>query len=197
MLLFGHLGITLGVGVALDKWLARGRYFNIEPEKEEGCFQEHDGAGRETLHHVVKKYSNYVFLLVGSLLPDIIDKPIGGIIFYNTFHNGRIFSHTLCFILFLAILGTFIHKRWDKPWGFILCFGSAIHLILDRMWLTPHTLLWPIYGWNFPKCDSLNFFQWLPVMFHTLVTNPYVYVSEIIGFGILAWFTVYGKAHSG
>lgn len=110
--------------------------------------------------------------------------------FRNYFGGWSSVSHTLCFILFLAILGTFIYKRWGKRWGFILCFGSAIHLILDQMWLTPHTLLWPIYGWNFPKCSSVNFFQGLPEMFHNLVTNPYVYVGEIVGFGILAWFIV-------
>ncbi len=190
MLLFGHLGITLGVGVVLDRWLVGGRYFNIETAKEENCFQEHGEVRRGTLYHIGKKYLNYIFLLVGALLPDIIDKPVGDIVFYNTFHNGRIFSHTLCFILFLAILGVFIHRRWGKPWGFILCFGSAIHLVLDRMWLNPHTLLWPIYGWNFAKSDSTNFFQWLPTMFHTLVTVSYASVSEIIGFGILVWFVI-------
>lgn len=82
----------------------------------------------------------------------------------------------------------------------MLSFGCAIHLILDGMWRAPHTLLWPIYGWSFPKLDPANFFGWLPVMLRELVTMPIVYISELIGFAILAWATVrliqMGKVHA-
>ena len=192
MLLFAHMGIALGAGVLLDKSLIGSEPFSAESKSRSSSpmlsAPDCPSGNRTSLLASVKNRLDYRFLLVGSLLPDLIDKPIGDILFYETFQNGRIFGHTLCFTICLAILGVGVYKKWRKLWLVILSFGSAIHLILDQMWLTPRTFLWPIYGWNFPKCDSTNFFQWLPEMFHTLVTNPYVYVSEIVGFGILAWF---------
>jgi len=137
---------------------------------------------------VLRQHFDYRFLLIGSLLPDLLDKPIGDIFFYQPFRNGRIFGHTLCFTACLAVLGAYVYKRWKKLWFLILSFGSAIHLILDQMWLNPRTLLWPIYGWSFASVDSTNFFGWLPEMFHALATDASVYVPEIIGFSIVAWF---------
>jgi hypothetical protein len=27
----------------------------------------------------------------------------------------------------------------------------ACHLLLDQMWLEPHTFFWPFLGWQFPR----------------------------------------------
>lgn len=192
MLLFAHAGITLGAGILLGKSLAKSEPFSTEsksrPPSPMLSAPDCPSGNRTSLLTSVKNHLDYRFLLVGSLLPDLIDKPIGDIFFYETFQNGRIFAHTLCFTICLTVLGIYVYKRWNRLWLLILSFGSAIHLILDKMWLNPRTLLWPIYGWGFAKLDSANFFEWLPEMFHALVTNPSVYVPEIIGLGILAWF---------
>ena len=196
MLLFAHVGIALAAGILLDKSLIRSEPFSScliyqakSPNKLGNYSAPDCPSGKRTSPLTsVKNRLDYRFLLIGSLLPDLIDKPIGDVFFYQTFQNGRIFAHTLCFTIFLAILGAYVYKRWKKPWFLILSFGSAIHLILDKMWLNPRTLLWPIYGWSFAKTDPVNFFEWLPEMFRALVTNASVYVPEIIGFGILAWF---------
>ena len=58
MLLLGHAGITLGAEVALDRWLAGGRYFNIETREEGDYSQGHLGAARRTLYSLLKEYSN-------------------------------------------------------------------------------------------------------------------------------------------
>ena len=68
-----------------------------------------------------------------------------------------------------------------------LAFGTLIHLILDQMWRTPTTLLWPAYGWAFPKENTTN---WIPQVLHGVVADPSVYVPEIIGIVILVVFAV-------
>jgi inner membrane protein len=184
MLLFAHVGVTLGAGILLDKLLTGNRPFGIKTESQFSSDNPPPSLDPP------KKHLDYRFLLIGSLLPDLIDKPIGGIFFYQTFQNGRIFAHTLCFTILLALLGAYVYWRWKKSWFLILSFGSAIHLILDGMWLEPRTLLWPLYGWSFPKVDIPAFFAWLPEIFHILATEPIVCISELIGFAVLAWMGV-------
>ena len=104
MLLFASAGITLGAGILLDKFLTGSHPFGIKSE-----FQPSSPSLRARRSNILhnpstslaspKKHLDYRFLLIGSLLPDLIDKPIGGIFFYQTFQNGRIFAHTLCFTL--------------------------------------------------------------------------------------------------
>jgi len=209
MLLFAHVGITLGAGILLDKSLTGSHPFSTKSKLQlsspplpatPSSLRASPSSLRAERSNLSdnpptslaspKKHLDYRFLLIGSLLPDLIDKPIGDVFFYQTFQNGVIFAHTLCFTIFLALLGAYVYRRWKKSWCLILSFGCAIHLILDGMWLQPHTLFWPIYGWSFPKLDPVNFFGWLPVMLRELVTMPIVYISELIGFAILAWATV-------
>ena len=104
-------------------------------------------------------------LLVGSLLPDIIDKPIGLLVFPDLFGTGRLFCHTLLFCLLLA-----------------LSYGSAMHLVLDGMWRSPETLLWPAMGLIL-RGETHD--QWLRTIFFALFTNPEAYLPEIAGAMIL------------
>ena len=124
-------------------------------------------------------------LLVGSLLPDIIDKPVGQFLFRNTFSSGRIFCHSLLFLLVLTSAAFYLYKRNKKTWLFAFSFGTFMHLILDQMWLTPQTLLWPLYGSAFPKADMSH---WLENIFIALRTVPSVYIPEIIGALVLGIF---------
>ncbi len=198
MFLFGHVGITLAAGLLARDMVIKKLVPEVgdrgtetfSPSLSHMSHKEDDYTNnRISSLALLRNRFDYRILLVGSLLPDLIDKPIGGVFFYSTFQNGRIFAHTLCFNILLAALGIYVLKRWRNTWLFILSFGSIIHLILDQMWLSPQTLLWPAYGWSFAKLDSTNFFGWLSQMFYTITTEPSVYVPEIIGLGLLVWFT--------
>lgn len=221
MLLFAHMGITLGAGILLDKSLTGSHPFSTKSKFQlsspslrarapSQSFEHSEEAANRQRSNLSdnpptslaspKKHLDYRFLLIGSLLPDLIDKPIGDVFFYQTFQNGTIFAHTLCFTIFLALLGAYVYRGWKKSWCLMLSFGCAIHLILDGLWLDPRTLFWPIYGWSFPKLDPVNFFGWLPEMFQELVANPIVCIPELAGFAILAWAAVrliqMGKVHA-
>lgn len=168
MLLFGHVGITLGASAVLAGSV------NLRREKIAWFVS-------------LSKYLDIRFLLVGSLLPDIIDKPVGQYIFRDTFSNGRIFSHTLLFLIVISAFGFFLWKKQHQIWMLALATGTLTHLLLDVIWETPSTLLWPLLGFSFPKNDLEG---WAQGIFYAMVHEPTVYIPEIIGLAIVLWFAV-------
>ncbi len=126
------------------------------------------------LNTKLKKNIDYAFLVIGSLLPDIIDKPLGNIILNDVLDNGRIIGHTLLFAFVLASIG--LYKRRV----IYLAAGAFVHLLLDRMWGDPKTLLWPLLGGferkNFQFTDLIASFY----------ADPVNYMGEIIGFFAIA-----------
>jgi len=157
MLLFGHLGITLG------------------------SFEAATSVYRSLSKKPLSLIPYYPAILIGSMLPDIIDKPLGGIILKNILGNGRIYAHTLLFLLGLFAIGSYFWFRFHSNTGLIIALGCMVHDILDELWLQPHTLLWPAFGWSFPKENSQ---EWLNVWLTGLMHDSRVYVPELIGFTI-------------
>jgi len=88
-------------------------------------------------------------VIVGVLLPTLIDAPIG-IIGWDRFESLRLVAHSLVFAasLMTAILLTTRRGRPRKKW-MPLAVGVLLHLVLDAMWREPETLWWPFFGWAF------------------------------------------------
>jgi len=122
MLLFGHLGVTLGIFFGLGIFIPRLRTI-IDPR----------------------------YLAIGALLPDLIDKPIGEVIFASTFANGRIIGHTLLFSFLLFLIGLYVYEKRRDIRVLSLTAGSLFHLFEDQMGTDPQTFLWPLFGWSFPR----------------------------------------------
>jgi hypothetical protein len=158
LLVFGHTGITLGVTLAL-------------------------GSPPSKIKTFVKRL-DLRLLLLGSLLPDIIDKPLGHIFLRETLNNGRIFSHTMFFLLVISLAGYLLYRR-GQLWLLTLAIGIFWHLVLDQMWLNPQTLLWPAFGFGFEKLAIDNLVSQL---LYDLLREPEVYVPEIAGVLVLTWF---------
>ncbi|MFC1939774.1 metal-dependent hydrolase [Chloroflexota bacterium] len=125
-------------------------------------------------------------LIIASLLPDIIDKPVGIYFFRETISNGRIICHTLIFLILITAVGFYLYKRHSQTSLLGVSFGVFTHLVFDQMWHAPRTLLWPIYGITFDKGGTTD---WIINMLHALMTDPQVYIPELVGIAILAWFT--------
>ena len=146
MLLFGHIGITLGIFYLLNLRL--------------------------------KRDIDYRFLIAGSLLSDIIDKPLGNIVLFNLLNNGRIIGHTLLFAVILAAIGLY-RKRIVYLAG-----GVFAHLVLDRMWGDPQTLLWPLLG-DFVRRD----FRFTDII-NSFYADPINYIGEMVGFAVVIFLIV-------
>ncbi len=166
MLILGHAGITLGAAT-----LAAGVANYKQP--------------RESWFAALSRCVDIRFLMVGSLLPDIIDKPVGQYFFRETFNNGRIFSHTLLFLIVISAIGFYLFKRHRQVWMLSLAAGTLMHLVLDEMWNTPATLFWPLIGIHFPAVELTG---WSSSILKALFSEPFLYITEAVGFVILVWF---------
>ena len=197
MLILGHAGITLGVGVLLNGALIKSGLLpiseNTPGEGQRDSAQTPQGqrtspSGRWSWLTSLGKRIDIRSLLVGSLLPDIIDKPVGQLWLRGTLNNGRIFCHTLLFLIIITLIGVYLYRARHRNWLMVLSGGVFTHLIFDEMWLTPKTLFWPLYGLAFERLEDLTY--WLSGVWYRLMTEPAVYIPEIIGVVILVWFTV-------
>jgi hypothetical protein len=194
MLVLGHVGITLGTIKFLCA-VTEGKFISKTTEKKTVkpfLLRKFKSA------HIFPNYQtswltstvnqlDIRFLLIGSLLPDIIDKPVGLFFFSETFSNGRIFCHTLLFLILVTAMGFYFYRHHGKTWALALSIGTFAHLILDQMWFTPQTLFWPIFGFKFERLDISD---WTINIFQELLTDPAVYIPELVGTVILIWFTL-------
>ena len=170
MLILGHTSITLGVAVVAE------------------ALHERHSLGTTSSRTVLQRLGDSLIslsrkvdlrlLLIGSLLPDIIDKPVGMLFFPGVFGTGRLFCHALIFPMALAAAGVVPYLRTRSNALFVLAYGALMHLILDSMWLNPGTLFWPVTELSLP---ATPYTDWLGNIFHSLLTNPVAYLPETAG----------------
>ena len=202
MLVLAHTGITLGAAVILNQAFSKRALNSQRPIVQSQQKLEVNNprlVAKTTNSRLTTADSELTWftslgnridiriLFAGSLLPDIIDKPLGMFFLRDIFSNGRIFAHTLLFLAIITFVGVYLHRSRGQLWLLILSFGTFIHLILDQMWLTPQTLLLPVYGLTLPKCELTYWFQ---NILYALHTDPVVYVPELVGVVILIWFAL-------
>jgi len=195
MLLFGHAGMTLAIAAlanyAMDSYslqTARNRpRWSQEISSDERPTGEHRSIPGASWVSALGRRIDIRVLLIGSLLSDIVDKPLGQVFFKETFSNGRIFCHSLLFLPLVSLLGLYLYRTRRRVSFLVLSFGVLTHLIFDRMWQQPRTLLWPLFGFTFEKVDLSN---WLQGILHSMYANPMVYVPEVVGLAALSWFAL-------
>jgi inner membrane protein len=166
MIFFGHLGITTGI--------VKG-YEYVTGKK----------LHRQSID------IDYRFVFLGAILPDVIDKPIGMFLFRNTFHNSRLFAHTLIFSLILIFAGWLFLKRKRNNRILTLGICSLIHLLLDSMWLYPQTLFWPFISLTFPARPNGD---WIAEDMQHLLSDPFYMGAEIVGF-VIAFYLLIRSIH--
>jgi inner membrane protein len=193
MLLFGHIGFTLAAALLLNDFLPKNRFISPQEvvEKADSSSKVPVLKGPSAkLWTLVKRTKglDLRFVIIGSLLPDIIDKPIGNYFFRNIFGNGVLYCHTLLFILILTLVGYFTSVIYKKSFIFLLAFGSFVHLILDFVWLNPSVFLWPLFGFTFEKGTSPPFREWLWGLLLEVFKMPWVAIPELVGVIITIWF---------
>ena len=182
MLLFAHVGLTLGAAGLLT------RAFAPKDDSVSASSEDTQSATDtpSSLHWT--KRIDWRLVIIGSMLPDIIDKPIGTLIFADTFNNGRIFAHTLLFAILLLAVGLYFHRR-GKIGMLVLALCSIGHLILDSMWRMTTTLFWPLKGWDFPEYEISEY--WFLDLYESISEHIDVLIPEIIGTIIIFSVAVY------
>lgn len=161
--------------IGIERVLSR-----IHPADPQGSFPARTAAFLRRL--------DYRLLLLGAMLPDIIDKPVGVYLFHGTFESGRIFAHTLLFLLVLTAIGFWRYRRYASAGVLTLALGTFMHLVLDGIWRSPETLFWPAYGFDFPEYETEGF---LWEMIEQLLHKPSAYIPEFVGLTIGIAVTVH------
>jgi inner membrane protein len=188
MFIFAHIGITLGAATLVSGLVAKCHRPDTKPEPEPADRVQNISEEKRDFSEIIglkslAKFLDIRLLILGSLFPDILDKPLS----FLGFGDGRSITHTLLITVIVLLASLIIFRRYKKTWLLAIAFGMIAHIILDSMWTSPRTLLWPLYGWEFPAPDrSLNQIR---VWWNILMTNPGVDVSEAIGIVIILVFT--------
>ena len=178
MLLFGHAGITLGAALLAASMKHRKRMYVSRGQSSAGPLRPVSNAVDR-----LYRYVDIRWILVGALLPDIIDKPLGILLL----DNGRVFSHSLVFLAALSIAGVILYRAKHWSWLLAFAFGTLFHLVLDFMWQTPDVFFWPAYGVGFKTMKESNWFERL---WRGFIYAPTVSVPEFVGFAVCILFAL-------
>lgn len=111
---------------------------------------------------------DYRLAVVGALLPDLVDGPLG----------GAKFLHTLAaaVAVLLAVMVLTRNRRQARRHWLALPIGMFVHLVADGMWARTETFWWPGFGWGLPGR--------LPALDHGLAV---LLVKEVVGAALLVW----------
>ncbi len=128
---------------------------------------------------------DYRFILLGAVLPDVVDGVLGLFLFDGS--AGRWVAHSLSAVIVVTVVILLVFSGERRLALFGISVGWLLHLVGDGMWQAPLTFLWPAFGFRFS--DS-------PVEPYSLdlLIDPLDHLStwgaELVGLAILAWFWV-------
>jgi hypothetical protein len=116
-------------------------------------------------------------VVLGALLPDLVDAPFGGARVLHTVAAGA----ALLAVVMLATRGrrhsVRARSRHARRRWLFLPVGMFLHLVLDGMWTRTHTFWWPAFGWSLTGP--------LPALDHGVGV---LVAEEVAGALALAWF---------
>lgn len=128
---------------------------------------------------------DYRYILVGAVLPDVIDGVLGLFLFDGP--AGRWIAHSLAAVIAVAV-AIILGLRGERRLAvFGIAVGWLLHLVADGMWQAPFTFFWPAFGLEFSDT---------PVEPYSvdLLTHPLDHLStwgaELAGLAVLAWFWI-------
>lgn len=128
---------------------------------------------------------DYRFVLLGAVLPDLVDGVLGLFLFDGG--AGRWIAHSLVTVIVVAVAIILGLKGERRLAIFGIAVGWLLHLVADGMWEAPKTFLWPAFGTGFATSPAEPY-SW------DLFARPWehwtTWGAELLGLAILAWFYV-------
>lgn len=128
---------------------------------------------------------DYRYVLVGAVLPDLVDGLLGLFLFEGP--EGRWIAHSLLMPIAVAV-AIILGARGERRLAlFGIAVGWLVHLVMDGMWESPKTFLWPAFGAGFAS-EPAEPYGW------DLFLHPFDHLTtwgaELAGIALLAWFYV-------
>jgi hypothetical protein len=128
---------------------------------------------------------DYRFVLLGAVLPDLLDGVLG--LFFFDGPAGRWIAHSLLTVVVVAVVIILGSRGETRLAIFGIAVGWLLHLVADGMWEAPKTFLWPAFGSEFATTPAEPY-SW------DLLVHPWDHLAtwggEILGVAILVWFYV-------
>jgi hypothetical protein len=127
------------------------------------------------------------FLLFGAVLPDLIDLPLGTMLFGRQYASGELWAHSLLAASLYMTIVLLATRRGRRRRAF-MAVGVAwlLHLLLDGMWANPEVFLWPAFGWEIPT-GQVPFW---PFAWERATQDPWRWILEAFGLGYLIWLWI-------
>ena len=124
------------------------------------------------------------FLILGALLPDLIDMPIGPLVLADVYSTGELWFHSLLAAsIYMALVLIFTRRGRRRRAFMAVGVGWLFHLLLDGMWANPEVFFWPFFGWEIPMGEA----PYWPLAWERAMSDPWRWVKEAIGLGYLTW----------
>ena len=121
-------------------------------------------------------------LALGAVLPNLIDKPLGTVLWPDYFGADRLFGHSLLFPTAIMVVALLVTRRGRRRRGIMaVAIGAMLHLLLDGMWTSTSTFLWPLFGVAFEpgRADYWGNFG--------AILTPTAIVQELAGLAYLVY----------
>lgn len=124
------------------------------------------------------------FLFLGVLIPDLIDLPIGTMLFADRYSTGQLWAHSLTVASFYMALVLLLTRRGRRRRAF-MAVGVAwlFHLLLDGMWANPEVFFWPFFGFEFASGSA----PFWPLAWQRALADPWRWALEVVGILYLVW----------
>lgn len=128
---------------------------------------------------------DYRFILIGAVLPDLLDGFLG--LFFFDGPSGRWISHSLIAVITLAVSTIVILSGERRLAWFGIPVGWLLHLVGDGMWAAPRTFFWPAFGTAFDETTKEPY-TW-DLVLHPL-SHLTTWGAELVGLALLSCFWV-------
>ena len=130
------------------------------------------------LYEIFHARTMIIFCALGSVLPDLVDKPLGHIIFSSSLDNGKIFFHSLVIVLLFFIAGLIVWKYYRSFSFLIVAAGMFIHQISDMMWREPVNWYYPLLG-PYQADFSPDYF-WQAIRYELTSVSEWIFFAAIV-----------------
>lgn len=134
------------------------------------------------------------FLMLGAILPDLIDLPVGTLILAGRYSTGELWFHSLlaATAYMAGVLLVTRRGRRRRAW-MALGVGWLFHLLLDGMWADQVVFLWPFFGLDIPPGAA----PYWELAWGRATQDPWRWATETIGLAYLVWlWTALGLSDS-
>jgi len=113
---------------------------------------------------------DYRLVMVGALLPDVIDAPLGGARVAHTLTGSAI-------VLVLVMVVTVGRRRLRRRL-LALPIGMLVHLVLAGVWTNTRVFWWPFRGWSLAHAGAM------PSLAHPIALTG---LEELAGAAAIGW----------